>query len=49
MDETGVFWQSLPYNGFGKKGKQCYEEKKSKRHVTLVFFVTAFCKNKNLF
>ena len=23
MDETGVFWQALPYRGFGSKGRQC--------------------------
>ena len=41
MDETGFFWQALPDRGFGQKGKQCYRGKKSKRRVTLAFFVTA--------
>ena len=41
MDETGVFWQALPDCGFGQKGKQCFGGKKSKKRVTLAFFVTA--------
>ena len=41
VDETGVFWQALPDRGFGQKGKQCYGGKKSKKRVTLAFFVTA--------
>ena len=41
MDETGVFWQALPDRGFGQKGKQCFGGKKSKKRVTLAFFVTA--------
>ena len=40
MDETGVLWQGLPDRGFGQKGKQCFG-KKSKKRVTLAFFVTA--------
>ena len=34
----------MPEHGFGKKGKQCYGEKKSKKRVTLAFFVTASSK-----
>ena len=41
MDESGVFWQALPENGFGQKGKQCKGGKKSKQRVTIAFFVTA--------
>ena len=40
MDETGVFWQALPDRGFGQKGKHCYEGKKSKKRVTVAFFVS---------
>ena len=41
MDETGVFWQALPDRGFGQKGKQCYGGKKSKKRITVAFFVSA--------
>ena len=41
MDETGVFWQALPERGFGQKGKACYGGKKSKKRVTVAFFVSA--------
>ena len=41
MDETGVFWQALPECGFGQKGKHCYGGKKSRKRVTVAFFVSA--------
>lgn len=41
MDESGVFWQALPESGFGQKGKQCKGGKKSKKRVTVAFFVSA--------
>ena len=41
MDETGVFWQTLPDRSFGQKGKNCYGGKKSKKRVTVAFFVSA--------
>ena len=41
MDESVVFWQALPENGFGQKGKQCHGGKKSKMRITLAFFVSA--------
>ena len=41
MDEIGVFWQALPDRGFGSKGRQCKGGKKSKRRVTVAFFVSA--------
>ena len=34
-----MFWQALPDRGFGQKGKQCFGGKKSKKRVTLAFFV----------
>ena len=40
MDETGVFWQALLDRGFGQKGKHCYGGKKSKKQVTVAFFVS---------
>ena len=30
MDETGIFWYSLPDHGFGQKSKSCKGGKKSK-------------------
>lgn len=41
MDETGVFFKALPVSGFGAKGKECKEGKKSKYHYTIAFFFTA--------
>ena len=41
VDESGVFWQALPDNGFGRKGKACHGGKKSKMRVTVAFFVSA--------
>ena len=41
MYSLGVFWQALPDRGFGQKGRQCYGGKKSKKRVTLAFFVSA--------
>ena len=40
MDEAGVFWQALPDRGFGQKGKQCIGGKKSKKRMTVAFFVS---------
>ena len=40
-DESGVFWQALPDSGFGQKGKQCHGGKRSKRRITVAFFVLA--------
>ena len=31
LDETGVFWQSLPDRGFIEKGKRCAGGKKASR------------------
>lgn len=41
MDKMGVFWQALPEHGFGQKGKRCYGGKKTKKRVTLAFFIIA--------
>ena len=41
MDETGVFWKTLPDRGFGLKGKECIGGKKSKQQLTIAFFVAA--------
>ena len=40
MDESGVFWQALPDSGFRQKGKQCHGGKRSKRRITVAFFVS---------
>ena len=41
IDESGVFWQALPESGFAQKGRQCHGGKKSKKRVTVAFFVSA--------
>ena len=41
MDETGIFWKTLPESGFGQKGKSCNGGKKSKQRMTVAFFVSA--------
>ena len=39
MDESGVYWRSLPDNGFAEKGKGCQGGKKSKYRLTVDFFL----------
>ena len=36
-----MFWQALPESGFAQKGRQCHGGKKSKKRVTVAFFVSA--------
>ena len=41
IDESGVLWQALPESGFAQKGRQCHGGKKSKKRMTVAFFVSA--------
>ena len=41
MDEMGVLWQALPDCRFGPRGEQYYGGKKSKKCLTMAFFVSA--------
>ena len=41
LDETGCFWRALPESGFGIKGTQCHDGKKSKLRFTVTLIVNA--------
>ena len=41
MDETGCFFKALPEKGFAKKKSQARGGKRSKKRLTIAFFVNA--------
>ena len=41
LDETALWWRTLPTHGFGQKGKECKGGKKAKNRITICFIVNA--------
>ena len=41
MDETGCFYHALPDKSLSEKAKKCKGGKKSKKRLTVAFFVSA--------